>query len=193
MIQQNPHLLSFDASTWAAIISALAAIMALAFAYWSIRISKHALVLAELQNQSRKPSLAIYLTRGFYKIVGGGHHRIYAFLISINNTSEADNSIVNLDLNLILLTRSGSQITLKIPANGKLREKFNNDAAYLEVPLRIDAHQCTTGWCYFMVNKGILDGSDIDGYQITLTDTHGYRVSIETSIVTQFVSQNDIH
>src|SRR5450759_2067067 len=133
---------AIDALTWAAIATAIISLFALLVSLWSIIIARRALSLAERQEINKHPSFVLYLKNGFVKTLGkGDKKRVYAFLISISNTSESNNSIAHLDLNIILSISSGSSLTLKIPSDGSLNKHFPNQESQLSVPMKIEAHQ----------------------------------------------------
>jgi hypothetical protein len=181
----------FDVPTWAAIASAIAAWVAALLAYSGARASKRALIIVERQEQRRQPVLVPYLVEGYVRFVDDGQRfRLYAFLLSISNPSDADNGIAQLDLHVTYTTAKGLRMTLKVPANAIFAAAFiGSDSRSLSVPIRIDAHQTIAGWNYFRIDESLLESASIDGYTLVATDSHGYQVSVEPIIGREFSNE----
>lgn len=194
IVQQNTTLSDISVSTWATVVMAIAAVIALAISIWSICIAKRAQTLAERQDNRRKPSFVVYLMKGFFRTSNDRDgNRVYAFLISISNTSDSNDSIASLDLNITLTSGENSQITFKIPCDYELGDRFRNDARRLAIPIQIAAHETKVGWSYFLVNKNLLANSSVDRYQIVLIDSQGYRVTVEPVLVNQVITQDELN
>jgi hypothetical protein len=181
----------FDVPTWAAIASAIAAWVAALLAYSGARASKRALIIAERQEQRRQPVLVPYLVEGYVRFVDDGQRfRLYAFLLSISNPSDADNGIAQLDLHVTYTKANGLRMTLKVPANAIFAAAFiGSDSQSLSVPIRVDAHQTIAGWSYFRIDESLLESASIDGYTLVATDSHGYQMSVEPIIVREFSNE----
>jgi hypothetical protein len=178
----------FDASTWPAIASAIAAWLAALLAYRSARTSKRALTIAKRQEQRRQPVLIPYLVEGYVRLVDDEQRfRLYAFLLSVSNPSDTDNAIAQLDLHVTYTTAEGLRMTVEVPANAMLGTAFvSSDSRSLGVPIRVDAHQTTAGWVYFRINESLLERVSIDGYMLVVTDSHGYHASVEPILIREF-------
>src|SRR3954447_6631065 len=60
--------------------------------------------LANEQEKRRRPRLIPSLVNGFFRDEPGSRGRIYAFLITITNPTDTNNSIVEADLSITYLT-----------------------------------------------------------------------------------------
>jgi hypothetical protein len=169
----------------AAIASATAAWMALLLSVLNLFTSRRALRISERQEARRKPSVATYLQDGY--VSAEPSQRVYAVMISLSNRSDNNNGIAQATLLLTYITPSGTQVTLKVGAESKPPTIFSkNSANHLQVPIRIDAHQTVSGWCFFAVDGAILDGSHVDRTQMAFVDTYGNEWTVEPLIIREY-------
>jgi hypothetical protein len=109
-------------------------------------------------------------------------HRIYAFLLSVSNRSDNNNSLAVVELWLTYKTR-GAPITLKVRSDSTL-ETIADRRKALTLPARIDSHQMVMGWCYFAIlSEVVADPNSVQSYKIVCRDSHGLEVSVEPIIV----------
>jgi hypothetical protein len=173
-----------------AVVSAVTAILAAGFAYWSARTSQRALRLAERQESRRLPALVLYLADGYLRRNADAGHRVYAFLISISNQSDSDDAIARLDLRISYRTSGNFRAAVDVPSSPGPAGGTRSDAyAKLQTPVRVDSHQTVTGWAQFEVASALLEECTVDGYEVLVTGTHGERATIETAIVRELVDE----
>jgi hypothetical protein len=172
---------------FAAVASAAAAWMALLLSVLNFVTSRRALRISEQQEARRKPSVVAYLQDGYIAAGVKPGSRVYAILVSLSNRSDNNNAIAQTMLLLTYVKDSGTQLTIKVEAEIEPPNAFANKSAnHLRIPIRIDAHQAVSGWCFFVVDDAILEGSLIDRTQVAFIDTHGNETTIEPLIIREY-------
>ena len=184
-------MVTIGVETWISIVAALAACRAAVASWWSSRISRRALILAEGQEERRRPKLVLYFMEGYVRIVEAPERqRFYAFLLSVSNPSDINNSVAYLDLHLTYLTPRQLRMTVKVPSRASIAERFGDDrTSALSPPFSVNAHQTTAGWTYFRVDKDLLSDTIVDGYRVVATDSHGVQSGVEAVIVREFADE----
>jgi hypothetical protein len=171
----------------AAVATAIAAWMALLLSVLNFFTSRRALRISERQEARRKPSVVAYLQDGYIAVGVKPGSRVYAMLVSLSNRSDSDNAIAQAMLLLTYVKSNGTQLTFKVGADGELPKAFmDKSTSHLRIPIRIDAHQTVSGWCFFTVDEAILDGSYIDRTQVAFIDTYGNESTVEPLIIREY-------
>jgi hypothetical protein len=179
--------MSFDPSTSANLATAIAGWVGLLLSIPGLIFSLKALRLAEQQEQRRKPLLSPYLMDGYVRTDPGNGNRVYAFLLSISNPTDSDNSVAGVDLRVTYKTREGVALTVKVRSDSELQRDFENRSGVpLPAPARVDAHQTILGWCFFQIHRAILEGAIIEDYLVVLIDSHGIEVSVKPIVVREY-------
>jgi hypothetical protein len=168
----------------AAILSAIAAWLALAFSIYGVYAARKALRISEIQEERQKPDLVPYLVQSSYCFDEDDKNRIYAFLISISNRSDSNNAIARADLTITYETSSHALMSVKIDTDVSVGSSFPVDTDVpFRLPVRIDAHQTLSGWLFFRADRSIFHGHDIVGRRIVFSDTHGVEQALEIYLV----------
>jgi hypothetical protein len=169
---------------FAAVASATAAWMALLLSVLNFFTSRRALRISEQQEARRKPSVVAYLQEGYVAVGVKPGSRVYAILVSLSNRSDNNNAIAQALLLLTYVKSNDTQLTLKVDAEGQPPNAFTDKSAnHLQVPIRIDAHQTLSGWCFFAVDDAILEEAQIDRTQVAFIDTYGNESTVEPLII----------
>jgi hypothetical protein len=172
---------------FAAVATATAAWLALLLSVFNVFTSRRALRISEQQEARRKPSVVAYLQDGYVAVGIKTHSRVYAILISLSNRSDSNNAIAQAMLLLTYIKSSGTQLTLKVGAEGEPPSMFiDKSANHLRLPIRIDAHQTVSGWCFFAVDNAILEDAHIDRTQMMFVDTYGNETTVEPLIIREY-------
>ena len=106
--------------SWPGIASAIAAWVALLMSGGSLWMSRRAVRIAERQEKRREPLLKPYYRDGFYQPDADGG-RVYAFLLTVSNRSDSNNTIIELELRITYATPEGVEATLKVRAEPRAR------------------------------------------------------------------------
>lgn len=171
-----------DPKVWIPIAACGAAWIGAALSIINARRAGKSLLLQEEQEARRRPNLAIFLDRGYYRKVG--EQRVYSFLISIMNRSDNNNSIARLDLKINYRSSDDFAASVNVPALANpTNELAQRDSAPICVPIRIDAHQTVIGWVYVQVNVAMLDGRTLDDYSLIATDVHGGSTIVDSILL----------
>jgi hypothetical protein len=175
----------------AALASSAAAWIGLLISAISLSTSRRAIRITERQEERREPLLIPELRNGHFRTNPDGSARLYAFLIAVSNRSDTDNAIAHLELRLTYAVREGVDVTVKLPADTALPKGASQGAeTRLAVPSSIGAHQTVSGWCFFRVERSILERPNtIQRYLIAVIDSHGIEATLEPIIVQEYRSE----
>ena len=174
----------WELSTITAVTSAIAAWIALLLSIVNVRTSRKALRLSEQQEERRKPSLSVYLQEGF--ISPSESARVYAFLLSVSNRSDNNNSVAEASLRLTYSKSEVSELTVRFPARAETPEPFRSNQGRMPIPTRVDAHQVVSGWYFFSVDNAIIENARVERVIVTLRDTHGNDVTFEPMLLREY-------
>jgi hypothetical protein len=188
---KRDNALAWETSTLTTVATAIAAWIALVLSIINARTSRRALRLSEQQEARRKPSLAVYLQEGLVSPSPQQDARIYAFLLSVSNRSDNNNSVAEATLHLTYSKPQGRELTVKFIAKMEVPRPFQRNQTSLPIPTRIDAHQAISGWYFFCVDNAILNGARVERTVVVLRDTHGNEISAEPLILREY-SDEDI-
>ncbi|UCF55687.1 MAG: hypothetical protein JSV48_23470 [Bradyrhizobium sp.] len=178
--------MTWEISSITAVVSATAAWAALFLSIVNMRTSRRALKLSERQEERRKPSLAAHLHEGFTSFSSAQNERIYGVLLSVMNTSDNNNSIASASLHLTYSRLDGGPFKMEVGTRAELPPLFEPAQSPLSVPMRIDAHQVISGWCFFSFDGAVLRDAEVERTLVVLRDTHGNEISIEPIILRDF-------
>jgi hypothetical protein len=175
----------------AALASSAAAWLGLLISAISLSTSRRAIRITERQEERRKPLLIPELRNGHFRTSPDGSARLYTFLIAVSNRSDTDNAIAHLELRLTYAVREGIDVTMKLPADtAAAKTSPQGTEIRLAVPSSIGAHQTVSGWCFFRVERSILERPNvIQRYVIALIDSHGIEATLEPIIVQEYRSE----
>jgi hypothetical protein len=180
-----------DSSTsgWASTASAVAAWLALLLSIINLGST---LRRENRREQRQKPLLVPYLQDGLVQILADKSSRLYAFLLSISNRSDSNNSIREIELRLTYTTAVGVQLTVKLLSDPDSGKAFAEAAPRaLSMPARVDAHQTISGWSFFRLQQAILERvKQIEKHVLTIIDSHGNEVSVEPIYVQDYGNEN---
>src|SRR5260370_42142936 len=174
-------------SFWVPIVSTVAAWCALLITWRNSRIASRSLKLAEMQEQRRRPNLTSYLADGYCKSKTGS--RLFAFLVSLSNPSDINNSIVQVELAVAYTTAKGICMTVKIPHNAGLVNQFDTQIKAIEPPVRIDAHQSIACAALFEIDNQLIQDGTIDIFTLLFQDSHGETLRLEKVILREVVNE----
>lgn len=170
----------------AAIASALAAWVALVLSGFSFYNSRQAFKLSRAEARKKSPLLALYLQQSYFKR-SDQRFRQYAFFLSITNESDTNNSIRDVLMSLTY-RRDGEEYQVRTSALDDQAELGSAEATTrrLFAPFRIDAHQVTSGWCYFRISDEILGGSVVERVLIAVVDSYGNEQAVESMVLKEY-------
>jgi hypothetical protein len=177
-------------ASWATILSAIATFIIAILTYKSISIAKRSLNLMEMKERRWNPDLELYLGDTFIKRDENLNIRIYAVNIKITNKSDSTNSIRELILSIKFRRASKITSNILIPSVGENIEKFSklidkDSSNILSIPKIINGHEVVDGWAIFKIDYDFIKGTDIDYYNLKITDTYGHELSREVGIFAQ--------
>jgi hypothetical protein len=168
----------WDARTILATVAAVAAVGSAIVAVFSARTTMRGLALAQQQDVRRSPRIVSYLRDGYAR--RDADRRLYAVSLSLTNSSDADNSIALLELEIRYRTPDGRVMTIRVPHDAALQEGFGRpDIQALALPVHIPAHGTIAGWNFFALPGAALGDGEIDDYFVRLVDAHGIATMIE--------------
>src|SRR5712671_4565898 len=155
---------------WISVAAAIAAWIAATISFFNVRTARRSLRLAEAQEERRRPVLTVYLGDGYVRFLTEERARLYAFLLSVGNPSDTNNSVADLALRVNYVTRKGLRTSIEVPRSpSSSPDQWQLDAsAILESPTKIDAHQTISGWVQFRIGDDLLGDGIIEDYVIVV-------------------------
>ncbi len=188
MLYLNEGLELYSDLSFLRIVTPVTALLALLLSLYGIFISRKALRIQEQQEDRRKPLLVLYLQDGYVRYISDG--RVYVFLLSVSNPTDADNAVASLDLRLTYKKQNSDQMNIKVSSDRTLHKFFMDSGGNsLLTPLRVDAHQTVSGRVFFMIKETIFKGINVEAYTISITDTHGIETQIEPILIREFYDE----
>lgn len=174
----------WDPSAVVAVVSAVAAWMAVIFAYSGSRTAKRSLDLAHQQEARRRPRIVPYLAEGYTRRTP--EQRLYAISLSLSNPTDSDNSIAKIELQMRYHKRDGIVMTIRLPHDETLLEGFGRpDIRTFTLPFRMVAHDTSAGWVLFALPLSVIGDAEVDDYTVLLLDSHGISAEIEPGLLRQ--------
>ena len=174
---------------WLSATNAIIPWLALLLSIIGIYTSKKSLRISEAQEERQKPLLSLFLQDGYVRYHPESSSRYFAFLLTVGNRSDVDNSISEIHLRLSYTTSAGVELVVKIPSSvdaEKVFEEYSRPS--LSTTDRKDAHQTISGWIYFQVKDALLENCQIERHSIAIIDCHGIEGSVEPIMVREFSS-----
>lgn len=168
-----------------AIAGAILAIFSTRAAASAARTAKQSLQLRRHEEARKKPKLHIDYRDSALRVVGQMH--LYEFDISVTNTSDSDNSIVDAEL-LIATEIEGEKLIVAVPVRRQPQDP-RVDAAYLSVPCSLTAHHGVSGVLQFEFAKAGIGQKKVSGYTVCITDAFSRE---ETLAVDHLVSRRRV-
>jgi hypothetical protein len=170
-ISAHPVAWWADPATLIAIASAIIALVTAAYTANTARIARKAYDLALIQDARQAPRLVVYLADAY--TCAYGSDIMAAVSITVSNRSDVDNSISRAELLVKYhATRAGRATTARVASSDDPAFLPLPSRAIIVVPRSVMAHQTTAGWLVFKFPSWMSDGRIIDGYALTIEDSH---------------------
>ena len=178
---------------WISILSLFIALTALFFTYKRSSIAEKTLELTKKQAEQRKPVLAPYLIKSFIYLLPDKNSRIYAFLVSISNPTDINNSTSRVELKISYKIKESDSFNVILSHNATLQSHFGFiDNAFSNSNALVNSHTTVTGWILFELNEINLKDASIESYKILFTDTHGIISDLEPIIISELLNKDDM-
>jgi len=175
-------------ASWAAIVAAIATFIIALLTFFNVRVARNSLKLMEQREKRLQPSLHSFHINSYMKRDKEQNSRIYAVNIGITCASDTDNSVKDLSMRIYFKRDGGITSNIAIPNMQDVDQKVIDlvgvgaDKIFV-VPLRIRAHEGVTGWALFQIGNEFLAGSDIENYQVILTDVQDTESYFEINVM----------
>jgi hypothetical protein len=177
----SDHNFLADPKTWISVAAFLVSCFSVYLSWRSGKNAARALAISESQEKRRQPQLGIYLANG-YRLLAP-KRQIFAFLVSVSNPTDINNSIVRAELQITYLLEKDLEAVCRISHSPTLAEDTSRDAmpaaTVFSLPTRIDAHQTASGWFLFALDDDVIGNRTIDSHRLILEDTHGISTSTD--------------
>lgn len=139
------------------------------------------------QERRRQPRLLATLVHCYFHDDEAGAGRSYAFLITVTNPTDANNTIAYAELSIGYSTVEVSRMIMKLRANeGPDKFYLKGRGEPIAVPAAIAAHGAISGWLHFYVPAAALTNRQIDYYRLTLTDPHGEVAAVDPILIEEY-------
>jgi len=175
-------------ASWAAIIAAIATFIIALLTFYNVRVARNSLKLMEQREKRLQPSLLLFHINSYMKRDKKNNSRIYAINVGITCNSDTDDSVRDLSMKIYFKRGSGATSNVILPTMRNV-EKDDIDQVGVEsnkilvVPIKIGAHEVVNGWGIFKIDDEIFSGSDIDNYQVILTDSQNIESYFEIKVM----------
>jgi hypothetical protein len=175
-------------ATWAAIAGTTVTFFIGLLTFFNVRVARNSLKLMEQREKRLQPSLHVFHISSYMKRDKEHNFRIYAANISITCTSDTDNSVKDLNMKIFFKRATGVISNIAIPIiqdiDPKVIELIGVGAdKILVVPHRVRAHEAVTGWALFKISNEFLAGSNIENYQVAITDVQDVESFFEIKVM----------
>jgi hypothetical protein len=176
---------------WTNVTSVVIALAALLVSLCSFIVAFRAFRLAQKQDDRKRPSLVPSLLNGYVQFRETQKVRVYAFLLSVSNPSDSNNSLAKLELHISYRTPAQTLVTAQVPSSQSRGDAYAElpEFSSLSTPARLDAHQTLTGWAVFRVSEAILKDTIIERYSVALFDSHNIKTSVEPIMVQEYIRE----
>jgi hypothetical protein len=170
---------------WLDVVRTVAIVAALLVSVASFVVAIRAQRIALRQEARRTPLLVPYYVEGFIRYLPDGG-RAYAFLLSVSNPTDTNNSVAAVDL-AISYRQGPGEVALKLSVNAEAKQHFAaSSATPLVIPVTIDAHKTVAGWCFFWLGGAALRDHTIESHQIVIVDTHGVEALLRPIVIPEY-------
>ncbi len=175
-------------ASWATIAGVIATLIIALLTFFNVRVARNSLKLMEQREKRLQPSLQLFHISSYVKRDKEKNSRIYAINIGLTCNSDTDDSVKDLSMRIYFNRDRGITSNIAVP-NMRNVEKDDIDLISVEsdkilaFPLRIRAHEVVTGWALFKISNEFLAGSDIENYQVTLTDVQDIESYFEIKVM----------
>ena len=119
--------------------------------------------------------------------------QLFAFLISLTNPSDINNSVAQAELQLTYVLDNNIKAVCRIPHSPALAETTSDEngspANVFSMHTRIDAHQTLVGWLLFSLDEKVIVGRTIDAHRIIVDDSHGTSTETEPILVREWTDE----
>ena len=175
-------------ASWAAIGGVIATFVIALLTFFNVRATRNNLKLMEQKEKRLQPSLQLFHINSYMKQDKENNSRIYAINVGITCNSDTDDSVKDFSMRIYFkrdseITSNVALPTMRIVEKDDINLVGVESNAILVIPLRIRAHEAVTGWGIFKVRDEFLAGSDIENYQVILTDAHNVESYFEIKIM----------
>jgi hypothetical protein len=171
------------------LISAGAAIAAAVFAALTAKRATRTLRLAEQQEERRRPKVELYLVKSYMKRDETG--RFYAFLISLRNPSDAENTVLDVVLRITYRSPAHWLAAVDVPLLVRDDKSQIGLQDALTAPVSIGKHGSVSGWAYFRVENSMLNDRPIDVHTIVASDVHGLCCSVDHVLIKEVFNEKE--
>ncbi|MFK0570879.1 hypothetical protein [Endozoicomonas sp.] len=168
--------------TWISAASAIAALMASAFAYKSYLLTKKTISIQENEYLARKANISPYLENS-YKVRDKENGQFWIFFcVAYSNKSESIDSISQVYLETHYINDSG-QNSFLISNHEEKEEKWSIDKEHTKLPLMLQPRTTVSSWYTFKIPKIATETNRIQKYRIVALNGTGHRVLVESYIL----------
>jgi hypothetical protein len=162
----------FDAGNWIAIGSAAIALLSLWNAFMARRTANRSYTLAVEARDAAKPSLDLYIDRGYIRRLTGPARRVFVFRIMVTNRSDAPNAIKSVRLLIEHRRGDGLMSHLEVDADGRCAPALEiAPDDLLGIPLPMSQRAVVAGFVFFPVAKALLADTRVEAYTVSVIDT----------------------
>lgn len=171
-------------SQWLPLASLIIALIALLLSFLSSRTAKKSYALSVEQERRNKPSLELYIVDSYIHPAIPPTPRIFVFQVTVTNTSDAPNSLREIQLVIEHGKDRGIISTVAIPHNPDLlthlQTKHYNPVS---TPCPIGQRSVLGGVAVFSVPDDFTKSSVVESYTVEVIDAFGLKARREAILL----------
>ena len=118
------------------------------------------------------------------------NRQLFGFLVLSRNPTDINNSVARAELQVTYVLQNDVNAVCRIPHKPELADNTSAGASgtstVFSLPLRIDAHQTTSGLLLFPLENEVIGSGSVDSHSLILEDTHGISTTSEPITVTEW-------
>ncbi len=178
----------------AAVVSAVAALVAVWYTRRSARMDEQGLALSLEQERRKQPDLGVHLIDAYIERPEGERTRVYVFHVSLCNRSDTDTSLKSISLEVELGRDAGPSSLFVLTHDARLAAALEArvQGGVLRVPCKIAAGEAIEAWAIFGLSDDLLRGATVQAYRLQVVDTHDVRSCLEPIALCERVSHEQV-
>lgn len=173
------------------LLGAIAAWLAALAAFRSSRAASKSLELQRARDAKAEPDLTTRLIDASIRRSQLTDSRSAEFLVVIANRSSAQNTLVQIDLQITYRLPTGQLVTIKLPAQNNTQVEGYGQKIIQPSEI-VPAFGAIQGLVAFDLHPGLLGEGEVDSYELVVVDVHGQRISEEVILIREVVDEQEI-
>ena len=162
--------------------SAIAALLAAAFAYKSYQIAKKSTAMHEAEHFSKMTKISGYLENSYKEKNINKDQHLAAFCIKFSNKSESTDSISDIYMETHYINKSDRLSKIQVNCDAII-ERYNDQEIATKLPIALPPRTTTMHWFTFKIPSVATQSKRIQKYVICASNGKDDKVTVESYIL----------